>query len=94
MVMFQKFLGLRGGQNWPKKPQELIIMKKNEKNEKNSYFRSFFGLEARPKGKFRGQVLYTEVLEPLGYRGGAKNCQKSSKMTKKKEKIEKSDQNH
>ena len=55
-------------------------MKKNEKNEKNSYFRSFFGLEARPKGKFRGQVPYTEVLEPLGYRGGAKIAKKAQKL--------------
>ena len=32
----------------------------------------FFGLEARPEGNFRGQVPYTEVLEPLGYRVGQK----------------------
>ena len=60
-------------------------MKKNEKNEKNSWLRYFFGLEARPEGIFRGQVTYTEVLEPLGYRGGQKlpkklkNCYKMDK---------------
>ena len=59
-------------------------MKKNEKNEKNSWLRYFFGLEARPEGIFRGQVTYTEVLEPLGYRGGGENSQKSSKTAKKK----------
>ena len=55
-------------------------MKKKEKNEKNSWLRSFFELEARPEGKFRGQVPCTEVLEPLGYRGGGKTCEKSSKF--------------
>ena len=60
-------------------------MKKMKKNERNSYLRSFFGLEARPEGKFRGQVPYTEVLGPLGYRGGRKwpkklkNCYKMDK---------------
>ena len=64
-------------------------MKKMKKNERNSYLRSFLGLEARPEGKFRGQVPHTEVLEPLGYRGGAqklpkklKNCSKMSKYEK------------
>ena len=60
-------------------------MKKMKKDERNSYLRSFLGLEARPEGKFRGQVPYTEVLEPLGYRGGQKlpkklkNCYKMDK---------------
>ena len=47
-------------------------MKKMKKNARNSYLRSFFGLEARPEGKFRGQVPYKEALEPLGYKGGQK----------------------
>ena len=55
-------------------------MKKNEKNEKNSYLRSFFGLEARQEGKFRGQVPYTEAMEPLGYRGAAKIAKKAQKL--------------
>ena len=55
-------------------------MKKMKKNERNSYLRSFFGLEARPKGKFRGQVPYTEVLEPLGYRGGQKLPKNAKKL--------------
>ena len=74
----QKNLGLRGGAKiGQKKPQEWIIMKKMKKNERNSYLRSFFGLEAQPEGKFRGLVPYKEVLEPLGNRRGQKtlkNC--------------------
>ena len=55
-------------------------MKKKEKNEKNSWLRSFFELEARPEGKYRGQVPCTEVLEPLGYRGGPKIAKKGQKL--------------
>ena len=60
-------------------------LSKMTKNEKNSLLRSFFGLKARPEGKFRGQVPYTEVLKPPGYRGGQKlpkklkNCYKMDK---------------
>ena len=54
-------------------------MKKKEKNEKNSWLRYFFGLEAQPESIFRGQVTYTEVLEPLGYLGGLKMAKKAQK---------------
>ena len=68
-------------------------MKKNEKNEKNSWLRYFFGLEAGPEGIFRGQVTYTEVLEPLGYRGGAKMAKKAQKLLKKWIKMSKCEKN-
>ena len=51
-----------------------------EKNEKNTQLRSFSRLEARPEGKFRGQVPYTDVLEHLGYRRGPKIAKKAQKL--------------
>ena len=57
----------------------------NEKKWKEFLVMIFFRAGARPEGKFRGQVPYTEVLEPLGYRGGQKlpkklkNCSKMGK---------------
>ena len=56
------------------------MKKKWKKNEKNTQLRSFLRLEARPEGKFRGQVPYTEVWEPLGYRGGPKMAIKAQKL--------------
>ena len=86
MAKFSKKSRPQGGPKLAKKSlKNELSWRKMKKNEKNSYLRSFFGLEARPEGKFRGQVPYTEVLGPLGYRGGQKwpkklkNCYKMDK---------------
>ena len=62
--------------------------KKMKKKWKELLVNIFFWLEARPVGKFRGQVPYTEVLEPLGYRGG----QKLPKTLKNSYKMDKNEQ--
>ena len=68
-------------------------MKKNEKSEKNSWLRYFFGLEVEPEGIFRGQVTYTEVVEPLGYRGRPKMAKKAQKLLIKWIKMSKCEKN-
>ena len=57
-------------------------MKKMKKRWKEFLVKILFWAGSMAEGKFRGQVPYTEAMEPLGYREGQKlpeklkNCYK------------------
>ena len=68
-------------------------MRKNEKNEKNSKLRSFFGLVPRPEGEFRARAPYPDVLKSLGYRGGGQKWPKNAKIAIKWKKMSKYEKN-
>ena len=57
-------------------------MKKMNNNEKNFKLRVFFGLVPRPKGRFRDQAPYTDVIVSLGLRGAQKWPKKAKNAIK------------